>query len=69
MPAIFLPAIQEETADVQQTGEEVVPPIDKHVSEFRNSSDNFVVGKISTHIHNWRSITSDEKILKYVKEY
>ena len=38
---------QEETADVQQTGEEVVPPIDEHVSEFRDSSDNL----ISTHIH------------------
>ena len=36
---------KEETADVQQPGEEVVPPLDKHVSEFRNSSDNFVAGK------------------------
>ena len=31
----------------------------------------FVAGKISTHILscNWRFITSDEKILKYLKEY
>ena len=41
---IFLPTIQEETADVQQKGEEGAPLIDKHVNEIRDSYD-FRCGK------------------------
>ena len=39
------------------------------MSEFQNTSYNFVAGKISTRINVWRSITSDERILEFVKGY
>lgn len=34
-----------------------------------NRPDNFVSGKIATHINEWRNITSDVNILSYVKGY
>ena len=34
-----------------------------------NRPDNFVSGKIATHINEWRHITSDYNILSYVKGY